>query len=95
MARDRSYPTPQVKKLQTTDEELESIRFNAAKAQELLDNIYLITYLDNAKKSILDQTAQQLIYDETIEKTTNGIKSTIKIPASKEYTLMAGETMAR
>ena len=91
MARDRSYPKPQAKKYPITQSEIDSIRQDAKHAQDLLDNPFLKTYCQNTKQSIIDMHVKQTLYDAEESTEINGVKKTIKIPAIKEYSILAGK----
>lgn len=92
MARDRLYkPETPIKKYLVPQEEIDSIREEAKQAQYLLDNPLLRIYLQNAKNSILELNAKQLVYDAEETTETNGVKTTTKIPARREYIMLAGQ----
>jgi hypothetical protein len=89
--RDRSYPKTKEKADAVSQDEIDRIRDEARQAQELLDNPYLIHYLDTLKKEILDIHTKQLLYDEKTEREIQGGKKIIDVPSQKEYLILAGQ----
>lgn len=92
MARDRTFKLqPLIKKDKITQESIDETREKATHAKELLKNPYLQNYFQTAKDRILNIHAKQMLVDSTEEREQNGMKTTFRHTAKKEYTLLAGQ----
>ncbi len=79
------------KKYLLSQDDIDKVREDAKKSQELLDNSYLQSYFTQAKGEILDINAKRLLQDTEESKEQDGVKKTIKFTAEKEYELLAGQ----
>lgn len=74
--------------------EIDQIKSVGEASKELLENpqfAFLIEYLSNSKKYILEVHAKQSLHDIEEQYTVGDRLRKLFVPASKEYTLMAGE----
>lgn len=79
------------KKYAATQEEIDQIIEEARQSQILLNLPYVMSYIEQAKKEILEMHARQSVYDVEEEQDVAGQKRIIKFPAVKEYQMLAGE----